>query len=153
MRFAALLSPVPGQPTDALARTLTAGPLVVHAHISEADARQLVETFRALGARAEIVEAVDPETDTAEPAHGTLPLFASLEAALDKAWRKVIIGEDPAATVDGHSPTPAAPPVGVHEADTLRMEIVTVEAFSRAQPPRAPTAALVATTVQPAVNV
>lgn len=153
--IASVLSPVAGRPTGELSRALAAGPLVVHAHISEADARQLVETFRALGARADVVEAVDPAARTPEPANATRPLFAPADGALvDGAWRQVITGARPVVTVDSRPPAAAAalPQTNVHEVDTRRLGIVTAEALSRTQPMRSPSAASVPTTVQPAVN-
>jgi TM2 domain-containing membrane protein YozV len=156
--IASVLSPVAGRPTGELSRALARGPLVVHTHISEADARQLVETFRALGARADIVEAVDPMARSPEPASAsaTRPLFAPADAALvDGAWRQVITGARPAVTSDSRPPppAPAAPSPGVHEQDTRRLNVVTAGSLSQTQPMRSPGAASVPTSLQPAVPV
>jgi hypothetical protein len=166
--IASVLSPVTGRPTGELARALATGPLVVHAHISEADARQLVQTFRALGARADLVEAVDPATREREPTHATRPLFAPADAALvDGAWRQVTTGARPAVTTESRPPVAAAPPAApppppaappapprpnVHDVDTQRLGVVTAAALSQTQPLRSPGAASVPTTLQPAVT-
>jgi TM2 domain-containing membrane protein YozV len=128
--IAAVLSPVTGRPTAELATALTAGPIVVHTHISESDARQLVQTFRALGARADVLEAVDPLAPNPTP-QATRPLFAIGDAALvDKAWRHVTTGARPAINLDG-PPLPK-----VHEIDTRRMQAVSGDANTQTQPLR-----------------
>ena len=109
--IATVLSPMTGRPADELSKALAAGPIVVHTHITEADARQLVTAFRALGARAELIEAVDLTPATGAGASTTRPLFAISETGqIDKAWRHVTTGGRPAVNVEAGPAPPKTQP-------------------------------------------
>ena len=76
-----LLAPIAATPADVLQAALARGPYVLDALLDEPQARQLVLTFRDLGATAELVEAIDP----------VRPLFSTDEQkAIGGGWRHVV---------------------------------------------------------------
>lgn len=76
-----LLAPIAATPADVLQAALARGPYVLDALLDETQARQLVLTFRDLGATADLVEAIDPGR----------PLFSTDEQkAIGGGWRHVV---------------------------------------------------------------